>query len=172
MNDRSKKAFLAICIVVPFVVYCVYYYGMMVKNAPYKFSEFKAITFKYGLGDKLINQYDSRTGIYQYVNANDSLVKVSIRLSKNELLYLHRKAAELGFWNFPGKIIPDKATHTNPPQYAIEYVYQHKSKYVLFNLDYDKDEKLKTAITQLIKEISQLLSDGQDRAQKTQAVKK
>ena len=75
MSNKSKKIFLALSIVVPFLLYCFYYYGMMVKNAPYKFSEFESITFKYGLGDSLINQYSSTTNTYQYLNEKDSLIK-------------------------------------------------------------------------------------------------
>lgn len=167
MNDTSKKIFLAICIIVPFVLYCVYYYGTMIKNAPYKFSEFRSITFKYGLGDKLINEYDSKSGAYQYVNENDSLVKTTVKLSKDELLYLHRKAAELGFWNFPEVLEATEKSHNrNTPHYYIEYTYERKSKHVLFDIDYNKDVKLKNAITQLIKELSKMISDAQDRSNK------
>lgn len=167
MNDRSKKIFLVLCILVPLVLYCVYYYGIMIKNAPYKFSEFKSITFKYGLGDKLVNQYDSQSGTYQYVNEKDSLVKTTVKLSKDELLYLHRKAAELGFWNFPEVLESTKKMpgHTTP-HYYIEYVYERKRKHVLFDINYDKDTKLKDAVTQLIKELSKMISDAQDRVDK------
>ncbi len=171
MNDRSKKIFLAICIVVPFVLYCVYYYGTMVKNAPYKFAEFKSITFKYGLGDKLINQYDSQSGIYQYVNEHDSLVQTTVKLSKDELLYLHRKAAELGFWNFPEVLEATKNKRSSTPHYYIEYTYERKSKHVLFDLDYNKDVKLKDAVTQLLKELSKMISDAQDRSYKSSSAK-
>jgi hypothetical protein len=143
----------------------------MIKNAPYKFSEFKSITFKYGLGDKLTNQYDSQSGIYQYVNENDSLVKTTVKLSKDELLYLHRKAAELGFWNFPEVLETTKKMHSNAPYYYIEYTYERKSKHVLFNLDYNKDVKLKDTVTQLIKELSKMISDAQDRSYKSSSAK-
>ncbi|HEY1009468.1 MAG TPA: hypothetical protein VGE58_05130, partial [Daejeonella sp.] len=79
----------------------------MVKNAPYRFSDFDSITFRYGLGDSLINTYSSKTGDYQYINSRDSLVKETVKLRKDDLLYLHRKAAELGFWNFPREISGD-----------------------------------------------------------------
>lgn len=167
MSDKSKKVFLAVCIIVPFVLYCVYYYGVMVKNAPYKFSEFKSITLKYGLGDKLVNQYNSESGLYQHINDKDSLVQTKIKLSKDELLYLHRKAAELGFWNFPEMIVPKKAVHSNAAQYYVEFAYERKSKHVLFNMDYNEDVKLKDAISQLIKEVSTTLSDAQDRTGKS-----
>ena len=75
MSDRAKKIFLFLCIVVPFLLYSAYYYAHMIKNAPYKFSEFDHIRFEYGDGDTLMNQYDSRTGAYQYLTKDDSLVK-------------------------------------------------------------------------------------------------
>ena len=167
MSDRSKKIFLALSIIVPVLIYCIYYYGMMIKNAPYKFSEFESITFKYGLGDSLVNQYDSKTGNYQYLNQNDSLVKTYVKLRKDDLLYLHRKAADLGFWNFPKEIVPDEsAPKRNSPRYYLEFKYQRKTKQVLFDLDYNGDMKLKDAARILIEEVSRTINDAQDRTGK------
>ena len=168
MSERGKKIFLAICIITPFLLYCVYYYSIMIKNAPYKFSEFKSLTFKYGLGDSLINQYDSKTGNFQYVNERDSLIKTNIKLSKDDLLYLHRKAAEQGFWNFPEELSgannPNRSK--NSPHYYIEFNYQRKSKHVLFDADYNSNVKLRDAAAQMAKEISTVISDAQDKAKK------
>lgn len=168
MSTRGKKIFLAICILVPFILYCVYYYGIMIKNAPYKFSEFESIAFKYGLGDSLINQFDSRTGIYQYVNENDSLIKTHVKLSKDDLLYLHRKASELGFWNFPEKLSgsnnPSRSTYS--PHYYLQYNYRRKSKHVLLDYDYNANPKLADAARQLMKEVSTVINDAEDRSNK------
>ncbi len=71
---KSKKTFLILSIIVPFLLYCFYYYGMMVKNAPYKFSEFQSMQFEFGYKDSLLNKYDSKTGNYQYINRKDSVV--------------------------------------------------------------------------------------------------
>ncbi|MFA6946348.1 MAG: hypothetical protein WC220_10660, partial [Pedobacter sp.] len=140
MSDRGKKIFLAICIITPFLLYTVYYYSIMVKNAPYRFSDFESITFKYGLGDSMINQYYSKTGEFQYVNQDDSLVKTTVKLKKDDLLYLHRKAAELGFWNFPdelsGENNPDRSK--NSPRYYIEFKYKDKTKHVLYDISYNQ----------------------------------
>src|SRR5476651_70891 len=103
MNNRNKKIFLITSITLPFLLYSGYYYGIMIKNAPYKFAEFDHVRFEYGDGDSLANKYNSKTGDYQYLTKNDSLVKKHLRLSKDDLLYLHRKAADLGFWDFPSK---------------------------------------------------------------------
>ena len=168
MTDRSKKIFLAICIITPFLLYCFYYYGIMIKNAPYKFSEFESITFKYGLGDSLVNQYNSKSGEYQFLNSRDSLVKTNLKLSKDDLLYLHRKAAEQGFWNFPEVFSGSNTSggSSKAPHYYIEYKYKNKSKHVLFDAAYNDKPKLGDAARQLVKEITTVINDAQDRGSK------
>ncbi len=165
MSERGKKIFLAICIITPFLLYMVYYYSIMVKNAPYRFSDFESITFKYGLGDSMVNQYYSKTGDFQYVNKNDSLIKTMVKMRKDDLLYLHRKAAELGFWNFPDELTGDSesAKDRNSPRYYIEFKYKDKSKHVLYDITYDKEPKLGDAAKSLITEISNMISDVRDR---------
>ncbi|MBK0379445.1 hypothetical protein [Mucilaginibacter segetis] len=163
MNDRQKKIFLAICITVPFLLYSVYYYGMIIKNAPYRFAEFDSMVFKYGYNDSLVNQYDSKTGDYQYVNSKDSLVKMHLKLTKDDLLYLHRKAADLGFWDFPVDETKDDTAKIRSPRYYIEFNYKRKSKKVTFDEAYNGDPKLIDANEQLIKEIKSKLSDAEGR---------
>ncbi|MBC7743672.1 MAG: hypothetical protein H7096_01060 [Flavobacterium sp.] len=165
MSDRSKKIFLAICIITPLLLYCVYYYSIMIKNAPYRFSDFESITYKYGLGDSLVNQYNSKTGSYQYVNSNDSLVKTNVKLRKDDLLYLHRKASENGFWNFPEVLENSTSTKQNvrSPHYYIEFKYKDKTKHVLYDAAYSDNVKLGDAAKQLAKEISSMINDAQDR---------
>ncbi|MDB5141442.1 MAG: hypothetical protein JWQ66_155 [Mucilaginibacter sp.] len=155
-------------VIVPFVAYCVYYYAGVFKNAPYKFTEFDSIVFQYGPGDSLINKFNSKTGAYQFVDAHDSLVKMNIHLPKEELLYLHRKAAELGFWDFPPVEMGDTTIKHNgmrPPRYLIEFKYKRKTKKVLFDSSFDGDPKLKDANEQLIKEIIKVL-EGEEGKEK------
>lgn len=162
MSDRGKKIFLAICILVPFILYSAYYYSMMVKNAPYRFADFESITFKYGLGDSLINMYESKTGNYQFVNTQDSLIKTNVKLRKDDLLYLHRKAAELGFWNFPAELQADNRK-PNSPRYFIEYRYKEKTKSVTFDAGYQGDPKLASAVRSLITEVDNMINDARER---------
>jgi len=139
----------------------------MIKNAPYKFSEFESITLQYGLRDSLVNKYDSKTGNYQYLNQNDSLIKTQVRLRKDDLLYLHRKAADLGFWNFPKEIVRSETSDgRRVPRYILEFNYQRKSKRVVFDLDYDGDQRLKDAARILIEEVSRTINDAEDRNRK------
>jgi hypothetical protein len=135
VSDSGKRIFLIVCVVVPFIAYCVYYYSIILKNAPYKFAEFKSFTIQYGEGNNLVNKYDSKTGEYQYLNTHDSLVRKIVHLNKNDLLYLHRKASDLGFWDFPVEELGDTSIAANKkaPRYLIEYNYLHKSKKVVFD---------------------------------------
>lgn len=166
MSERAKKVFLFLCIVVPFLLYSAYYYAHMIKNAPYKFSEFDHIRFEYGDGDTLMNKYDSRTGEYQYLTKTDSLVKKHIHLTKNQFLFLHRKAAEQGFWDFPNNEqnrAADTIKGTRPPRYFIEFGYKRKTKTVMFDEAFDGDPKLKDANEQLIKYIQQVLDEAEGK---------
>lgn len=167
MSDKGKKIFLGICIILPFLIYMVYYYSIMVKNAPYRFTDFESITFKYGLGDSLVNQYDSKTGYYQYVNSRDSLVKTKVKLRKDDFLYLHRKAAELGFWNFPEQIVGEESDLNSAklPHYYLEFKYKEKTKFIHFDTGYKKDPKLSDAAKNLITEVTNMISDVRDRDQ-------
>ena len=162
---RSKKIFLVASIVIPIALYCFYYYGMMIKNAPYKFSEFQSIRFEYGYGDSLLNKYDSKTGDYQFVNTRDSVVKMHMKLTKDDLIYLHRKAADLGFWDFPAKELAE-SKKVRSPRYLIQFNYKRKSKTVVFDEAYDGQEKLVDANQRLIKEIKGILDAAESRNKK------
>ena len=166
MSNRSKKIFLILTIVIPFLVYCIYYYGMMIKNAPYRYSDFESISYTYGKKDSLINQFDSGTGNYQYLNKRDSLIKVHIRLTDNDLLYLHHKAADLGFWDFPSNEKGDTTLAVKPVRYVIAFKYKKKTKKVIFDSNFDGDPKLIDANKQLIKELDQSLETAERRIKK------
>jgi len=137
----------------------------MIKNAPYRSYELESIVFKYGQGNNLINQFDSRTGKYQFLNTSDSLVSTTVRLNKNDLIYIHHKAAALGFWNFP-----DDMTQADDPEdskksthYFLEFNYKEKSKKVLLDVNFNGNPKLHDSAKSLIEEIQRLLNDAQDR---------
>ncbi|RFZ84924.1 hypothetical protein DYU05_04780 [Mucilaginibacter terrenus] len=165
MSLRSKKIFFILSVAVPFLLYCVYYYGMMVKNAPYKFAEFQSFTIEYGYRDSLFNKYNSETGAYQFVNKKDSIVKKKLWLTKDDLLYLHRKAAELGYWDFPSNEIGD-TTKKHVPRFIVQFNYKRKSKRVIYYANYDGHEKLRDANERLIKEIQGKLTEASARYDK------
>ena len=137
---------------------------MMVKNAPYKFSEFESLSIKYGTNANLANQYNSKTGEYQYLNKQDSLIRKRVKLTKDDLLLLHRKAAQLGYWNFPSQIVnEEKQVNSETLRYIIEFNYERKKKSVVFDNNYNGDPKLTDAARRLIGEITTSINDAEDR---------
>src|SRR5579872_67983 len=129
MEKRSKKIFLIACVVVPFLIYCVVYYSQVFKNAPYKFAEFKSFTMEWGPVGNLNNKYNSATGEYQFVNDHDSLIKMKLHLPKEDLLALHRKAAEQGLWDWPEIETGDTTEMRGgqkSPRYVIQFNYVRK----------------------------------------------
>ena len=165
MTSKGKKIFLALTIVVPFMIYCVVYYTPMLRNAPFKSKEFVSLQFKWGVGPVLENSYDSATGEYQYVDTRDSLVKVNFKLRKNDIMYLHSKANELGLWNFPEVIANTGADLKSPKvlRYELQFNYQKKSKKVIYMTDYTEIPKLRDVAGQMVKLISQSINEAEER---------
>jgi len=167
MISRSKRIFLALSVILPCLFYCLYYYHHMLKNAPYRFTEFESMSIQYGDRDSLLNKYDSRTGDYQYLNNRDSLIKMHLKLNQKDLLYLHRKAADLGFWDFPSDETGDSIkTNPKPVRYIIEFKYKRKSKKVVYDANFVGDIRLIDANQGVIKEILQVLNDEEQNQKK------
>jgi len=165
MSTKAKKIFLALTIVVPFLAYCVIYYTPMLRNAPFKSTEFVSIIYKWGPGNNLENSYNSATGEYVYVDNRDSVVRSNVKLRKNDIVYLHGKANELGFWNFPD-VIANNGTDLKTSKvlrYVIQFNYKRKSKTVTFLTDYNEMPKLKGLAKQMSQLIEQSISDAESR---------
>lgn len=161
----KAKIFLTASVILPFLGYSIWYYSGIIKNAPYRFVDFDHIRFEYGPGDSLVNKYYSKTGEYQYVNDKDSIVKMHLKLTHADLMYLHQKAYKLGFWDFPTKELGDTTKTTNgqhPLHYIIEFGYKHKTKRVEYYQNFNGDPRLKEANDILIKEIQQRLNDAEN----------
>ncbi|MGJ1195487.1 hypothetical protein ACR78F_14060 [Sphingobacterium spiritivorum] len=166
MSLNSRKIFIGLCIVVPFLLYCVYYYSNMVKNAPYRFSDFESIVIKYGEPDHMVNEFNSKTHHYQYLDKRDSLINDTLKLRKDDLLYLHRKAMELGFWNLDDDMTTRRANASEGkeiPRYYVEYNYKDKSKKVTLDADYPGNPKMKDAAKTVVDEILKMIAEAQAR---------
>lgn len=163
MSERSKKIFLYICIIVPFLGYCIFYYSNMIKNAPFRFSDFESIEFNYGPPENMLNKFNSASGHYQYLNKRDSLITISLKLRKDDLLYLHRKATEYGVWNFPEDMTSENENAANKTRFFLKLNYKEKSKEVLFDSDFKGDPKLFEAAKTMIGEVERILNDAEDR---------
>lgn len=141
------------------------YYTPMIRNAAFKSSEFVALEYSWGPGEHQINRYDSKTGLYQYENAQDSLIKTTVPLKQNEIIYIHSKANELGFWNLPEVIATPglKEQDNRALRYVMTMHYQKKSKTVVFHADYVGSEKLKNVAVQMQKIFFNTINDAEAR---------
>ena len=168
MSTNAKKIFLAFTIIVPFLAYCIFYYAPMIRNAPFKSDEFISMEFKWGYGNDLVNSYDSGTGEYNYLDNRDSLIRTNVKLRKNDIIYLHNKASELGFWNFP-ELIANRDTDLESlksPRYIMILNYKRKSKRVTYLSDYNEIPKLKKVAGQMKILLEQTINDAEQRYRK------
>lgn len=168
MTSRGKKIFLLLSIVVPFLIYSIVYYVPMIKNAPFKSTEFVSLQYKWGVGKNLANTYDSATGDYQYLDNRDSLIKTNVKLRNNDIIYLHNKANELGLWNFPDVIANAGSDLTSPKvlRFEIQFNYKRKSKKVIILTDYNEIPKLKDVSIQMKNLVAQTINDAEERYNK------
>ncbi len=161
MTSRGKKIFLALSVIVPFVIYSVVYYAPIIRNAPFQEKYFVSLEYQWGTGKQLENSYNSATGEFKYLNKNDSLVTRNIKLSVKDVKYLDSIADVQGFWNLPSIIANSEADFDNPKQlrYVIKFNYQKKSKEVTFLPNFNGNEKMKGAASKMQKEIELTLID-------------
>lgn len=138
----------------------------MLKNAPYRFSDFESINIQYGLRDSMLNSYNTATHDYQYLNKSNEIVKEKLKLSDDDLLFLHRKAMEMGFWNVDNDMTTprqDSSEGLKVPRYILEYNYKDKSKKVVLDADYPGNQKMKDAAKTTIEKVLDRINVTQAR---------
>ncbi|TCC87348.1 hypothetical protein EZ428_21875 [Pedobacter frigiditerrae] len=168
MTSRGKKIFLALSIIVPFVIYCVIYYAPIIRNAPFKAKEFVSLEYKWGAGNNLENSYNSATGEYRYYNNEDSLIVTKVMLTERDKKFLDSNADEQGFWNLPDVVANDENDLKNSKavRYFMKFNYETKSKEVTYLSDFNGNPKMKDAAAQMQKIIEQSIIDAEEKAKK------
>lgn len=148
------------------IIYCYIYYKPIIQNAPFRKADFVSMQYQWGVKDTLENQYNTKDGHYQYVNNHDSLVKKTVFLKSDDILYIHSKANELGLWNFPDTI-GVKSTKSIPvPRYDLQFNYKEKSKHVVVYGDFNGNPKLLDAAMQMRKVIEETINQAEKRSGK------
>ncbi|GHE23483.1 hypothetical protein [Sphingobacterium griseoflavum] len=133
----------------------------MLKNAPYRFSDFEYIEIAYGTRDSMLNRYNSATQDYQYLNRSNQLLKQKLKLTDDDLLYLHRKAMEMGFWNVDDDMTTPRNNENEGrevPRYTLEYKYKEKRKKVTLDADYGGNQKMKDAAKTTIEKVLEMIN--------------
>jgi hypothetical protein len=163
MSSKAKKIFLALSIIIPMIIYCYIYYKPIIQNAPFRKSDFVSMQYKWGIKDTLENHYNSLDGDYQYLNSQDSLLKKTVFLKSDDILYMHSKANEIGLWNFPDTIGYKKP---NVMHFEITFNYKEKSKNVVVYSNFDGNPKLRDAASQMRSVIVETLNTAEKRSGK------
>src|SRR5690606_12972073 len=133
-------------------------------NAPFRFADFESIVLKYGEGDNLVNQFDSKTGRYQFLNTQDSMVVDTVRLRKDDAQYLHGKATQLGFWNLPDDMTSRESNGTKPvARFYLQFNYKEKSKEVTFDADFEGNTKMRDVARTMVDEAMRIVNDARIR---------
>jgi len=138
----------------------------MVKNAPFRYSDFEYIDIRYGTPDSLLNSYNSATQEYQYLNRENEVVTQKLKLTSDDLLFLHRKAMEMGFWNVDDDMTTprqDSLEGRHVPRYVLEYKYKEKGKTVTLDADYPGNQKMKDAAKTTIEKVLEMINIAQAR---------
>ncbi|WP_199117429.1 hypothetical protein [Pedobacter sp. ASV28] len=161
MSSRGKKIFLALSVIVPFLIYSIIYYAPLIRNAPFQEKYFVSLEYKWGKGENLENTYNSATGEFKYLNKYDSLVVKNIKLDQRDIKYLDSIADVQGFWNLPNVVANSEEDLKNPKnvRYFIKFNYQKKSKEVTYLPNFKGNERMKGAISKMQKEIELTLID-------------
>ncbi|RZK70490.1 MAG: hypothetical protein EOO92_21080 [Pedobacter sp.] len=161
MTSRGKKIFLALTVIVPFLIYSIVYYAPIIRNAPFQEKDFVSLEYKWGMGTQLENSYNSATGEFKYLNKNDSLVNRNIKLTISDIKYLDSVADVQGFWNLPSVVAngEEDLSDAKKLRYIIKFNYKKKSKEVTYFPSFSGNEKMKGAVSKMQKEIELTLID-------------
>ena len=168
MSSKGKKIFLALSIIIPFLIYSIVYYAPIIRNAPYKLAEFKSIEYKWGVGTHLENSYNSATGEYRYFDNRDSLIVKTLKLSDHDQHYLDSTAHVQGFFNLPDVMANSENDFKKSKalRYFMKFNYEKKSKEVTYLSDFEGNKRMVDAAVQLQKVIEQTIIDADERTKK------
>ncbi len=163
--DFKKNLSLIATVIIIFVIAIGGYYFINMGRGPYTASEFLSINYKWGVGDTLVNSYDSTTGNYQYLDNRDSLITTNVKLRANHIIFIHSKANELNLWTLPNVIANKNADlkSKNVLRYEITFVYEKESKNIIYLTDYDENASYRLAADQLQQMIKQTIDEIDER---------
>lgn len=167
MTSRGKKVFIALSIIIPFVIYSSIYYQEKFRYANYKAKDFVSFEYKWGIQQPLENSYNSATGIYKYHDRHDSLVVKKVVLSKADFKLIDSIGDRQGIWNLPplfssnAILANSEADFKNPNilRYEMKFVYKNAHTDIIFLSNYDLKPRKQSAVKEMQKVIEQLLND-------------
>jgi len=163
MKAQLKKNFSLIATVAVIVIIAVVgYYVIGLKKAPYAVASFESFTYKWGNGTVLENSYSSANGAYQYLNKRDSLIKTQVKLRANEIIFIHNRINELGFWSLPN-LIGKPSSNPKAPVYELQFNYNEKSKKIIIYSDFEGNPTLIDSAMHIQQVVQQVIDEAEAR---------
>lgn len=166
--ELKKKYSLIATIAVILIISIGGYYLINLKQGPYPASSFVSLSYKWGIGDTLVNSFNSATGEYQYLDNKDALVKAKVKLNANHIIFLHSKANELNLWELPDVIANPNANLKSDKvlRYEMIFNYEGKTKKIIYMTNYNENTTVAAEAEQLQKVIAQTINEAEDRYSK------
>lgn len=138
------------------------YYMISLKKAPYDVADFDSFVYKWGIGPVLENSYSSINGDYQYLDNRDSLIKTKVKLRANDMIFIHNKINELGFWNLPSTI--GKPNRNNKSLvFELQFKYKKKSKKITIYGDLDDNPGVLDSAIQIKNVLQKAIDEAEAR---------
>lgn len=161
-NFLKKNISTPATLVVILVTGAVGYYMMSLKKAPSGLNEFQSFTYSWGIQDTLENSYSSIDGSYQYLDKNDSLIRSSVKLRSNDVIFLHNRINELGFWTLPSNLgVAD--SDKKVLRYEIEFRYKNRNKKIVVYSNYSENLQLLDSVNQVRNLVQEVINDAESR---------
>ncbi len=152
---KYKKSILFISLII--ILSGLGYVGYNLKRNPYPVSEFQGLSMRWGNTNGKQNSFDSQKGLYQFYDSRDSLFELPLKWKNNEIIYVHNKLFDMGFWNLPEEL--GRADSSQHQFFVdIQLKYKNKQKALKFYSDYEaKGGELDSAqaINQMLQKVLQ-----------------
>lgn len=150
MSDRYKKIYLIVMVVVPFLIYCGYYYSEMIRKAPYKFGDFRTITIDFNAPDGRETHIDIGTGTVIYARPGEQPLKDTISFGAEELREFHRNLYTNNFFDMPHEMKNEGSTDPSTGMYVIKAIYTGKQYKVVYETNYRGNKRYKDKLGRII----------------------
>jgi len=156
-----RKLFVIFSIVVPFIVYSVYYYATLISHAPYRYDQFMGFEYKTFRNGQMRTHINSKTGEFSYFNRKDSLIQTKIQISSSELKDIHEKLRDIIFWDIP--LVAGDSTQKHRTDVLLVYLkvkYKRAEKTVWWQDNYFADRKLDERMAEISTYINSKASEA------------
>lgn len=162
----KQKARFIIAIVTALLVLGVGgYYVKKLKSGGDRAASFVSLSYQWGVGDTLVNSYNSKTGEYRFLDQYNKPVNENFKLRTNNVIFLHSKINEQDLLNIPDTIANPGANLKDSKvlRYEFKFVYDDTVKHIIYLTSYDKNPLISNKANALQKLVQQTITEAEER---------